>query len=910
MTIIDGGFYYKLDNKAKQRKLKKREEFKILSEDCFEHPNLGTWIKPLAKAYLKAEFRAWCDYDGAGIRYVLFYSPAGSADCKSTAIDYVDAMNGDYAALYDEVNFDEYGQDYYQALEIDKNTADESAKAGEIDWRFFNYIKSQIERLDGANWASYFNLLQGAKKKKEVAYIDPNDIILTDDSLIISGRVREIPPHFPQAFLSSTEITNLKKKTIILEEGIVKINGRAFSNISFADIKLPTTLEEIGRAAFQNVFARKCNLIIPKNVRKIGELFAYNSSFNAVFFPDGLSKPNYCMLGAEALCVAMHRRAYRDHLFSKIDTFIPYDDGFTAHRFVKLIETRESLETVTEWTIADGVTRIEDYEFSCSGLTNIKIPSSVTNIGDSAFCGCSNLKEITIPGSVTSIENYAFSGCSSLLEITIPGSINSIGNSAFSDCTELKKVNIEDGAKEIGKHVFRNCSSLTKVSIPNSITKIEPATFNDCSSLTEILLPDSIKDIEVYAFALCRKLKKINIPNGVTSLSEGIFYGCKSLKEMRLRDGIKTIKSKAFFNCSNLTAIYIPDSTKIEDDAFKNCSNLLICAKEGSYAAKYADAHNIPLKKTASYGEYEAYLKELQIEAKRPDVCTKIQLKQCIKQKSQRTIPKGMQKRRPIAARRARQLALIPETDINLFNVKDGVVYGFNGDMDITQMRIPNGITDAAYGCFLGLNKLKRLMLPGSISEKIFIEDLPALNELILLDGIEIFPHMGGCQNLKKVVISGGIKKIRSRTFSECYNLSDIFIPDGVTSIGERAFYECKNLKSIYIPDGVTVIKAEAFKSCKSLVNVRIPKSVTRIEYAAFALCQSLKKIHIPYNVKVIEPSTFVFCDDLEALYIPNSETKIFQLDFSWSKNLTIYAKADSFAAEYADSRKIPFKPI
>ena len=48
------------------------------------------------------------------------------------------------------------------------------------------------------------------------------------------------------------------------------------------------------------------------------------------------------------------------------------------------------------------------------------IPSSVTSIGDYAFCGCSSLTSVTIPTSVTSIGNWAFSGCSGLTSVTIP----------------------------------------------------------------------------------------------------------------------------------------------------------------------------------------------------------------------------------------------------------------------------------------------------------------------------------------------------------------------------------------------------------------------------------------------------------------------------------------------------------
>ena len=40
---------------------------------------------------------------------------------------------------------------------------------------------------------------------------------------------------------------------------------------------------------------------------------------------------------------------------------------------------------------------------SCTSLTSVTIPNSVTSIGDEAFDGCTSLTSVTIPNSVTSI---------------------------------------------------------------------------------------------------------------------------------------------------------------------------------------------------------------------------------------------------------------------------------------------------------------------------------------------------------------------------------------------------------------------------------------------------------------------------------------------------------------------------
>ena len=56
---------------------------------------------------------------------------------------------------------------------------------------------------------------------------------------------------------------------------------------------------------------------------------------------------------------------------------------------------------------------------SCTSLTNIVIPNSVTSIGSNTFWSCTSLNNITIPNSVTSIGSVVFYGCSSLTTMTV-----------------------------------------------------------------------------------------------------------------------------------------------------------------------------------------------------------------------------------------------------------------------------------------------------------------------------------------------------------------------------------------------------------------------------------------------------------------------------------------------------------
>ena len=210
-----------------------------------------------------------------------------------------------------------------------------------------------------------------------------------------------------------------------------------------------------------------------------------------------------------------------------------------------------------------------------SSCTSIKLPDSVTYIGQDIFRNCTNLASVTIPDSVASVGYGAFNGCSSLTSIDIPNSATSIGGYAFYNCSSLTSIDIPNSVTIIGSHAFDGCSCLNSIEIPNGVAIIGEGTFRVCTSLTSLIIPNNVTNIGDMAFGGCSSLTTIEIPNGVTIIRQSTFAGCSSSTSVTIGNSVTSIGSYAFNSCSGLTSIDIPNSvTIIGYGAFQSCSGL------------------------------------------------------------------------------------------------------------------------------------------------------------------------------------------------------------------------------------------------------------------------------------------------------------------------------------------------
>jgi len=711
---------------------------------------------------------------------------------------------------------------------------------------------------------------------------------------------------------------------------VTNIANNAFDGFSsLSEITIPSSVTSIGNSAFWGCSSLS-EITIPSNVTSIGpNAFANCSSLTTLIIPNSVTSIEYsAFYGCSSLTqinipssvTSIGIWAF-DNCSSLASITVDINNTYYRSENNCLIRCYDNLLILgcQNSIIPTSVTNIGQSAFSgCSSLSSITIPSSVTNIGQGAFSGCSNLTEITISSSVTRIEYSTFSSCSSLTSITIPSSVTSIGDRAFSNCISLMQIDIPSSVTSIENEAFVGCSSLTEITIPSSVTSIGYSAFSVCSSLTEITIPSSVTCIENAAFYGCSSLSTITIPSSVTSIGSGAFSGCSSLTEINIPSSVTSIGSSAFSICSCLTSFTIPNSiTSIGDMAFWWCSNLTEIT--------------IPSSVTSiGYGAFWG--------------CSSLIIFTELINQPEGWDTSWNSDNRPVVwggSNGTLQFTLI--NNGSAYSVSRGTVVTTVIEIPETFNAIP--VTTIAENAFSGFCSLSNITLPSSVTsigERAFYDCSNLLQISIPTSLTSIGDYaFQGCSSLMQITIPSSVTNIGFQAFWECSSLTEINIPASVTSIGDYAFsgcssltsiivdvnntvyksenncliqreynrlilgcqnsiipssvirihyfafWYCRNLTEITIPNSVTSIGGYAFRDCSSLTEITIPSSMTSIEYYAFSNCSSLTNINIPSSVTGIESGAFSGCSSLTSIIIPTSVTVIGSGVFHGCSSLT-----------------------
>lgn len=232
------------------------------------------------------------------------------------------------------------------------------------------------------------------------------------------------------------------------------------------------------------------------------------------------------------------------------DIVVPNDiDG------VPVTYVRGLTADLTSIKLPNSLIKIKDDAFNfMDTLKSLVIDRGAPNLnelGERSFSGCSNIEELDLSNSkLTSIPEGAFAYCKNLKTIKLPSTITSIGDEAFYNCQSLTNIEGLDkcNLKSIGSAAFSNCKSLENLDFSQStFTNVPSKAFYGCSALAKITLPDTLTTIGGYAFYACYGMPQLDLSNtALTTLENYALYQMRETTKLSLPDSISSIGTHAF----------------------------------------------------------------------------------------------------------------------------------------------------------------------------------------------------------------------------------------------------------------------------------------------------------------------------------------------------------------------------
>ena len=250
----------------------------------------------------------------------------------------------------------------------------------------------------------------------------------------------------------------------------------------------------------------------------------------------------------------------------------------------------------------------------------------------------------------------------------------------------------------------------------------------------------------------------------------------------------------------------------------------------------------------------------------------------------------------------------------------------FSGCIKLTDVNIPETVTNIEYRAFQGCVNLASISFPDNVTSigNYAFSSCTGLTQIIIGDGVTTIGDgaFGGCTNLTSVAIGpnvvtignyafqssgltsvkipNNVKSLGTRAFCECAKLLSVQLGSGLTSIPNYAFSSCPQLMSFTMREGIVSIGSYAFYQCSDLIVIKIPATVVSIGGYAFSGCTKLYNVELHEGLETISANAFDGCTDLNFIQIPNSVTTIWESAFEDCSSLVTVMMGSGMAHIYS----------
>ena len=447
----------------------------------------------------------------------------------------------------------------------------------------------------------------------------------------------------------------------------------------------------------------------------------------------------------------------------------------------------------------------------------LRLPESVTSIGEGAFANLDGLKKIIIPGTVKTIKTSAFSYNQSLEEVILENGVETIEINAFLGCGNLQKIEMPESVKSIGANCFKDCIKLDNVVLPSNLTTLQVQTFNGCKSLKSLKLSDNLEKIGSQCFTNCA-IKELKFPKTLKKIDGSIFPSAIEFIDTSENDyyefinGVLYTKDKVtlLFVISTLKTINIEDSVEnISQNAFHLCTEL----------------------KTI---ELPAKVKNIDILAFPQNTYTEIKVN-----------PEN---------------EYFVVIDNNLYSKDGKVLYK---SLDAGNIVIKDGVENIVLGAFYTDGRITGITLPESFIGDQYIEYnvFPTLNYLYLPKNVKSF-YKYMYKQVKNIEVSS------DNPYFKSINNEYVLSKDGT-----ELYWVKSDLQDVKIPETVKVIKGYALQESKATY-VKLPDSVTEIgTYVTYM--SNIQKLEISSNIEKIVSYAFTGTQNLKEVIIHKEKNSV-----------------------------------
>ena len=700
------------------------------------------------------------------------------------------------------------------------------------------------------------------------------------------------------AFYQCTALTSLT-----IPNSVVTLGDYALFQTGLTQVTIGDHVTEIGKACF----ARSTSLTsveLPNSVTTLGDMcFQQCTALQSASLGTGVTIiPNQCFTYCEALASIDMPNVKEINPFAFLGT------GFTS------ISLPEGLETVHYYAFA-----------SCSNLTTISFPASVSQIDEVVLEDCNALAKISVDinnpyyrsaegelwdkdqtillryppqknseYAITStncvtIAQCAYQGAQHLKSISIGPYVEIIGASAFEGCTALTEFIVhesnpdfmaDDGvliAKENGipKTVIRYpCGKPGKhYSLPNTCDSIASLAFEQTYKLESVYIPSSVKAMGERAFSNS-EVKRVVIDEGLKNIPYGAFFACTNLQSLYLPSTITDIGYRAFYYSLYLNEMTIAvngQAPSIDEEAFYG----LAYDTDNGSATVY-----VPNGMASQYAGLNEWL---DARGNFTDISP-------VSMNTEFTVD-----------------SLVYETTDDLLNAMVSGVTSKN----LFDPGIPPKVAYQGNLCTvtaLGPNSLQNCtkMVSADVPYTVTLMDNYAfygdtiLSKLRLREGLKQIgsfsvSHING---LTSLTIPASVDSISGSFVNYSDNLVEILVKDGNTKYTEvngvlftkdkklLVAFPHANTHNYTVPNGTEVIGSSSFRGATRLESVELPTSLREIQGSAFFYNSALTTITVPRGVTTIGISAFSYCTGLTNAVLPSTLTSLGYLAFHNTPNL------------------------